>query len=287
MPQVVSGSIITNANQVADGVITNAHVNGAAAIVDTKLATISTAGKVSGAALTLLANIPSAAGLIPAANLSPVYPLMRIATIFETAGRSDNAIAGTGNPALTFNTTGATINISGNNADNRGSIAMQILSDVVAPGLYLGSPAVGFSFFLQTIGSDIEVFYGIGDYNMRTFVGNLIVFTTRHIGFKVIRTASGAINLFGTMADGTTESATAILTTIAAGDQMNVMFKVNGTTSVDFYWSKNGGAWSAATRITATIPSNDTDQTRLLFLADVGNVANINRTWVQAAFYEK
>jgi hypothetical protein len=49
--------------------VTNDKVASNASIADTKLAKISTAGKVGGAALTELANIPSGAGIIPAANL--------------------------------------------------------------------------------------------------------------------------------------------------------------------------------------------------------------------------
>ena len=49
--------------------IVNADISASAAIVDTKLATISTASKVSGAALTSASSIPSGAGLIPTANL--------------------------------------------------------------------------------------------------------------------------------------------------------------------------------------------------------------------------
>lgn len=49
--------------------IANDKVSPAAAIVDTKLAQITTAGKVSGAALVLLPNIPAGAGIIPVANL--------------------------------------------------------------------------------------------------------------------------------------------------------------------------------------------------------------------------
>jgi len=49
--------------------ITNAKVSASAAIVDTKLAQITTALKVSGTALTGFANIPSGAGVIPIANL--------------------------------------------------------------------------------------------------------------------------------------------------------------------------------------------------------------------------
>ncbi|HNX82488.1 MAG TPA: hypothetical protein PKL77_10130, partial [Candidatus Omnitrophota bacterium] len=50
--------------------ITDAKVSPSAAINDTKLATITTAGKVNGAALTGLASIPSGAGKIPNANIN-------------------------------------------------------------------------------------------------------------------------------------------------------------------------------------------------------------------------
>jgi hypothetical protein len=49
--------------------IVNADINAAAGIVDSKLAQIATAGKVSGAALTSLASVPSGAGVLPTANL--------------------------------------------------------------------------------------------------------------------------------------------------------------------------------------------------------------------------
>jgi hypothetical protein len=49
--------------------ITNAEISASAAIADTKLAQISTAGTVAGAALTGLTNIPSGAGKIPVANI--------------------------------------------------------------------------------------------------------------------------------------------------------------------------------------------------------------------------
>ena len=48
--------------------ITNAKVSASAAIADTKLAQITTAAKVSGAALTLLTSVPSGAGVLPDAN---------------------------------------------------------------------------------------------------------------------------------------------------------------------------------------------------------------------------
>lgn len=55
--------------------IVNADIDASAAIADTKLATISTAGKVDGAALTGLASIPAGAGVIPSANISVTVPV--------------------------------------------------------------------------------------------------------------------------------------------------------------------------------------------------------------------
>lgn len=54
--------------------IVNADIGAAAAIVDTKLAQITTASKVSGAAITLLTSLPSGAGVIPVANLGSGTP---------------------------------------------------------------------------------------------------------------------------------------------------------------------------------------------------------------------
>lgn len=54
--------------------IVNADIDAGAAIAPTKLAQITTASKVSGAALTLLPNIPSGAGVIPVANLGSGSP---------------------------------------------------------------------------------------------------------------------------------------------------------------------------------------------------------------------
>lgn len=65
--QIGTGAVGTD--EIADGVIQNSDISASAGIVDTKLATISTAGKVDGSALTNLANIPAGAGTIPAVNV--------------------------------------------------------------------------------------------------------------------------------------------------------------------------------------------------------------------------
>lgn len=60
---------ITYANLSLGGNIVNSDISSSAAIANSKLANITTAGMVSGAALTSLSSIPSGAGIIPIANL--------------------------------------------------------------------------------------------------------------------------------------------------------------------------------------------------------------------------
>ena len=66
--------------------IVNADIAAGAAIADSKLAQVTTAGKVSGAALTSLTSVPSGAGVIPTANLP--LTLVSAATGFTIAGGS-------------------------------------------------------------------------------------------------------------------------------------------------------------------------------------------------------
>lgn len=84
--------------------IVNADIQASAAIVDTKLATISTAGKVSSAAITSLSLIPSGAGVIPAVNLPNSIADSHLATI-STAGK----VSGAALTSLTLTPSGAGI----------------------------------------------------------------------------------------------------------------------------------------------------------------------------------
>jgi len=91
MPNASTGAIISDSGQIGDGVIVNADINATANIAATKLATIATAGKVDGAALTLLTNIPAGAGVVPAANLPAiVYSLLKEASGTSTTTTANN-----------------------------------------------------------------------------------------------------------------------------------------------------------------------------------------------------
>lgn len=76
-------------NSTVSGIV-NADVSAVAAIVDTKLAQITTASKVSGAAITLLTSVPSGAGALPAVNLPNSIADSHLATI-ATAGKVSGA----------------------------------------------------------------------------------------------------------------------------------------------------------------------------------------------------
>jgi hypothetical protein len=120
MPNATSGPIITgqaqigastvNSAAIVDLEIVNADISASAGIVDTKLATISTPGKVSGAALTSLASIPSGAGLIPTANLpslgdSKVMILPKEVEVFNAT--VTNAAVGSVNVPVISNANGS------------------------------------------------------------------------------------------------------------------------------------------------------------------------------------
>ncbi len=78
----------------APGSIGNTEIDANAAIADTKLAQITTASKVSGAAITSLASLPAGAGIIPAANLPAAATSHKVgATTRDTSVATDLVIA--------------------------------------------------------------------------------------------------------------------------------------------------------------------------------------------------
>ena len=107
-----------------NGNIQNVNMAANAAIVDTKLAAISTAGKVSGAALTSLDLIPAGAGVIPSANL-PGTASVALGLNYVIDGGGAVITAGSkGYLTVPF---AATINSVTLLADQTGSIATDLL----------------------------------------------------------------------------------------------------------------------------------------------------------------
>jgi len=171
-------------------------------------------------------------------------PKMRVATSFETSGRFGQAVLGSG--VVSFSSDGLIIDAAAAAA----SSARATWSIEGKLGIALGSPTFSCGIGLKNKGTDCDSFFGLGNITVAT-AG--ITYTDLHIGFKITWASSGAASLYATQADGSTETASGALTTIAANDFLDLILVVNSTTSVDYYWRKNGGSLSSATNLTANL----------------------------------
>ena len=94
------------------------------------------------------------------------------------------------------------------------------------------------------------------------------------------------MSLYATQADGTTENASAALTTVAAFDDLDLILQVNSTTSVDYYWRLNGGALSSATNLTSNIGRQNTTA-YVTFQLTNSNTASATTMSVNTASYRR
>lgn len=129
-----------------------------------------------------------------------------------------------------------------------------------------------------------STYWGIGSCPV---TGTGHTYLEEHIGFKALKVASTTINLYGTVGNGTTETATASLTTIADGDIMELFAVVTGTSNVAFYYRKNGGSLSSATNVTSNIPSGTGNASRVRFSTS-NNSSAVEYNWqIQSFSYER
>ncbi len=137
---------------------------------------------------------------------------------------------------------------------------------------FSSSPLFSCSFGPGTIPTSGQVYIGIGS---PTIAGAGITFTDFHIGFKILIVA-GVASLYATQGDGGTENASSALTTLAASDAVEVILKVNGSSSVDYYWRKNGGSLSSATNLTSNLPDTTTNTQNCSFsLSNANSTSNV------------
>jgi hypothetical protein len=104
--------------------IVNADIDSAAAIADSKLAQITTAAKVSGAAVTLLTSVPSGAGVLP--NINNIGGALEI--VFDNAGSAIEA----GSHLEVMVPKAITITGAYAFADVSGSIVVDVWKDTIA-----------------------------------------------------------------------------------------------------------------------------------------------------------
>lgn len=170
-------------------------------------------------------------------------PTMMACTIFETIARY--SVSNTTSGTSTFGINGLVLDTS-----NTISSASRTLWNMSATNSEVGNPSFSCCLVVDTPGTDFNAFLGLGSVSIS---GTAINFAQVHAGFKIIRASNGTITLSATQSAGT-ESATS-LTTLTGGDTLELILKVNGTSSVDYYWRKNNGTLSSATNIATNNPS--------------------------------
>lgn len=142
-------------SKILDGTIANADISGTAGIPDTKLATISTAGKVNGTALTGLASIPSGAGEIPDTNKG--FPVVLTT---DVTGTLPEANGGTGATAAANAASGVVV------LDANSKISVAQLGAWVDKSASYGAQQAatdGFVIAASALGSNGENLYGYTD----------------------------------------------------------------------------------------------------------------------------
>lgn len=239
--------------------------------IDVSAATAPTSGQVltATASTTATWQTPSA----------PVSTKLTFSGNFETAARYTTTQTGTGT-SVTYDATGASLTTSNS---TQGSIKITYWPPS-NNGVLLFANSPTFTTYISlgnlwfpsatTTGS---VYAGVGDI---TVWDTSHTFTNRHIGWKVLY-ASGAHRLYATQADWTTENVSSSLTTIGSDDILELIAIVNGTTSVDYYWRKNGGSLSSVTTLTGNVPTGSTNGNRIQWSCQNG--ADATRYGIVAA----
>lgn len=246
---LAGSEVLTNKTMTgATNTLTAKLLKSATTEVDVSAATAPSSGQVLTATSSTTATWQTpAGGTVGAGSLAVV-----MSTIFETGGRFNTSVAG---GTATFNTVGLTLTTT-TTANRFASATLDILSNGSNGVIWANNPV--FSVGMQitiTSGTSAAAFFGIGQMSVAAGATGLGTgFTENHIGFKLVN-SGGTLSLFGTQANNVTETATSALTTVAANDYLDLVCKVNGTSSVDYYWRQNNGAWSSTTNLTTNIPT--------------------------------
>ncbi len=184
-------------------------------------------------------------------NTDLQLPVMRACTDFSASGRFGNQ-SYSGSGSVVFDQFGANIK-TGSTDYSSADFNWNILGQNT-PAIFAGSPTFSCSVYLLSAApgsGNGEFFCGLSTPNN---AGGGMTWTDQHIGFKFIRTG-GSISVYGTQADNTAESATDVLTTLQNNDSIELIMKVNGAASVDYYYRKNGGALVGPVNLTGNMPT--------------------------------
>lgn len=265
--------------------ITSAVATATTATGTNALYSATTTVNVSSATAPSSGQVLTATGASAATWQTPTAPVaikQKILSCFETAARFTSNQTGTGaNSYWTNGLSNYTNGTSGSYASLQYNAAWW-----AAFRIFENNPS--FSMVITANGTSDSgsgsTFWGIGSV---VVAGSGHTYTEHHIGFKALKVSSTTINLYWTVSDGTTESATSSLTTIADWDVLELFFVVTGTSNVAFYYRKNGGTLSSATNVTTNIPSWTDNAARIRFSTSNNSTA-VEYNWqIQSFSYER
>lgn len=120
--------------------------------------------------------------------------------------------------------------------------------------IFANSPTFRSSVFCSALNNASGTAEGITAIGNVFTIGSVLTLTTSHAGFYFQKTG-GVTSLYASTGNGSAGTLSSALTTLADNDHLDLMIKFNGTTSIDFYWAKNGTVMSSAINVTATLPS--------------------------------
>lgn len=227
----------------------------------------------------LTSNGAGAAPTMQTLAASTPTPTVMRSTCFENSARFTKTNTGAGN--TNFNTSGIELATS---ITSTSSTSMVWVVDQ-SGNTVLGSPIATISIYCGNFGDTAGTrssFFGIWPV---TVTGSGHTYTVDHAGFKILL-AGGVYSLYATQANGTTENASSALTTVTTGDALDLIIKINSTTSIDYYWRKNGGALSSATNLTSNMPRN-TVAISMQFSVSNNATANYMTTVVHSSTYAR
>lgn len=116
-----------------------------------------------------------------------------------------------------------------------------------------GSPTITMGISITIVGTDFKSLFGLGAV---AGDGSTVAYTNDQSGFKVTRASSGTVSLFATQGDGTTETASSALATVAVNEGFDLILKINGTASIDYFFRQEVGSLSSATNLTTNLPDS-------------------------------
>lgn len=201
---------------------------------------------------------------------------MMMATIFETAGRFDSIVNSGTN---TFGTAG--VAMATTSTTTRAAGITWSLTNATNGNVFAPSPVFTTSIVASAVGTTGSSFFGLG---LVTKDGTGHTYTTDHCGFKILISGSVA-TLYATQGDGSTETASSALTTLVVNDSIDLILKMNGASSIDYYWQKNDGGWSVATNLTTNIPNTANHQCQ--FSVSNNSTATAQTITVTSASFSK